>query len=217
NESVGDAEVFYQFSRVGHALSSQVLLLKVEAPRATPPMPTVRDAKPGTGTENYQIDASKLRRNGAFVIIPPQPKLRPGEHYDVHWHGHANGGRTVIEVPAVDDPDEPIVCNVPVDFVAANMGETDKDEAREQGLGWYLLGRGYRAYNPSLMRFHSPDNSAPEQAGINPYVYCLGNPVMWQDPTGHYAEDWGPGRDPVKRKKVPFTGWAGPLSPSTWR
>ncbi|MEG0635648.1 MAG: RHS repeat-associated core domain-containing protein [Pseudomonas sp.] len=85
-------------------------------------------------------------------------------------------------------------------------------EAREQGLGWYLLGRGYRAYNPSLMRFHSPDNSAPEQAGINPYVYCLGNPVMWQDPTGHYAEDWGPNRDPVKQKEkrgvVYWLGWA---------
>ncbi|MGE8060303.1 RHS repeat domain-containing protein [Pseudomonas sp. NPDC089547] len=60
-------------------------------------------------------------------------------------------------------------------------------EARERALGWSLLGRGYRAYNPGLMRFHSPDLAAPEVAGINPYVYCGGNPVNWHDPSGHYG------------------------------
>ncbi len=60
-------------------------------------------------------------------------------------------------------------------------------EARERALGWSLLGRGYRAYNPGLMRFHSPDLAAPEAAGINPYVYCGGNPVNWHDPSGHYG------------------------------
>ncbi len=60
-------------------------------------------------------------------------------------------------------------------------------EARERALGWSLLGRGYRAYNPALMRFHSPDTAAPEDAGINPYVYCGGNPVNWHDPSGHYG------------------------------
>ncbi len=60
-------------------------------------------------------------------------------------------------------------------------------EARERALGWSLLGRGYRAYNPGLMRFHSPDTAAPEQAGINPYVYCGGNPVNWHDPSGHFG------------------------------
>ncbi|MNM61566.1 hypothetical protein D3C81_728690 [compost metagenome] len=58
-------------------------------------------------------------------------------------------------------------------------------EVREEALGWYLLGSGYRAYNPQLMRFHSPDSLAPEEAGINPYLYALGNPVKWRDPTGH--------------------------------
>lgn len=60
-------------------------------------------------------------------------------------------------------------------------------EARERALGWSLLGRGYRAYNPGLMRFHSPDTAAPEQAGINPYVYCGGNPVNWHDPSGNFG------------------------------
>ncbi|KPM66261.1 hypothetical protein HB4184_03630 [Pseudomonas putida] len=61
-------------------------------------------------------------------------------------------------------------------------------EARERALGWYLLGRGYRAYNPVLMRFHSPDELSPEDAGINPYSYCGGNPSNWRDPSGHKGE-----------------------------
>ncbi|BBP60908.1 RHS repeat-associated core domain-containing protein [Pseudomonas sp. St316] len=34
-------------------------------------------------------------------------------------------------------------------------------ERRERQTGWYLLGNGYRVFNPLLMRFHSPDNLSP--------------------------------------------------------
>ncbi|RMO70942.1 YD repeat-containing protein [Pseudomonas syringae pv. primulae] len=61
-------------------------------------------------------------------------------------------------------------------------------EVRETANGWYLLGNGYRAYNPSLMRFHSPDFLSPfAEGGVNPYTYCLGNPIALRDPTGHDA------------------------------
>ncbi|MCZ9636558.1 RHS repeat domain-containing protein [Pseudomonas putida] len=86
-------------------------------------------------------------------------------------------------------------------------------EVRERALGWYLLGRGYRAYNPGLMRFHSPDSLDPEAAGVNPYNYCLGNPVNWTDPTGHQRQGirdpYIPHR-PEKRKKG-IADWAGAI------
>lgn len=50
----------------------------------------------------------------------------------------------------------------------------------------YLLGRGYRAYDPVLMRFISPDDWSPfGDGGINAYCYCGADPVNRKDPSGH--------------------------------
>ena len=68
-----------------------------------------------------------------------------------------------------------------LDSVLGYNGET-----READTGWYLLGSGYRAYDPHLRCFHSPDSESPFGAGgLNPYAYCLGNPISLRDPTGH--------------------------------
>ncbi|VVP00347.1 hypothetical protein PS903_02747 [Pseudomonas fluorescens] len=61
-------------------------------------------------------------------------------------------------------------------------------ELRERHTHWYLPGKGYRAYNPVLMRFHSPDNLSPFRAGgLNPYMFCMGDPINYRDPTGHFV------------------------------
>ncbi|RML44245.1 YD repeat protein [Pseudomonas syringae pv. ribicola] len=59
-------------------------------------------------------------------------------------------------------------------------------ELHESETGWQLLGNGYRAYNPVLMRFHSPDSLSPfGEGGLNAYVYGEGDSVNGVDPTGH--------------------------------
>jgi RHS repeat-associated protein len=58
-------------------------------------------------------------------------------------------------------------------------------ERADPVTGHYLLGNGYRAFNPILMRFNSPDSWSPfKQGGINPYTYCLGDPINMIDPNG---------------------------------
>ena len=61
-------------------------------------------------------------------------------------------------------------------------------ERREPMTGHYLLGNGYRAFNPALMRFNSPDSLSPfGKGGVNAYAYCVGDPVNLIDPTGTFA------------------------------
>ncbi len=56
-------------------------------------------------------------------------------------------------------------------------------------LGWYHLGNGHRVYNPVLMRFHSADRLSPfGKGGLNPYAYCVGDPINHSDPTGRFFE-----------------------------
>jgi len=50
---------------------------------------------------------------------------------------------------------------------------------------FYILGNGYRAYCPSLMRFTKPDHYSPfRSGGLNSYVYVQADPVNRADPNG---------------------------------
>lgn len=52
--------------------------------------------------------------------------------------------------------------------------------------GGYSLGNGYRRYLPGSMRFNAPDSLSPfGPGGVNPYVYCAGDPINRVDPSGH--------------------------------
>ncbi|SOB53648.1 hypothetical protein PLUA15_40104 [Pseudomonas lundensis] len=60
-------------------------------------------------------------------------------------------------------------------------------EHPEAVTGHYLLGQGYRAYNPVLMRFNSPDSWSPfGEGGINAYAYSH-KPLDEVDPSGHFS------------------------------
>ncbi len=50
---------------------------------------------------------------------------------------------------------------------------------------WQFLGKGYRAYKPSLHRFLSEDNISPFY-GVNGYVFARHDPIMLFDPSGHF-------------------------------
>ncbi|WP_224788108.1 RHS repeat-associated core domain-containing protein, partial [Pseudomonas fluorescens] len=59
-------------------------------------------------------------------------------------------------------------------------------ERADPMTGHYLLGNGYRAFNPVLMRFNSPDRWSPfGSGGLNACAYCSGDAVNFQDPSGH--------------------------------
>lgn len=60
--------------------------------------------------------------------------------------------------------------------------------------GIYHLGNGYRASSPGLMRFTRPDDLSPfGLGGLNPYSYCVCDPVNGADPTGHMSWQAGLG------------------------
>ncbi|MBP0953204.1 RHS repeat-associated core domain-containing protein [Pseudomonas sp. 20GA0080] len=79
--------------------------------------------------------------------------------------------------------------------------------------GHYLLGNGYRAFNPVLMRFNSPDRLSPfGEGGLNAYAYCAGDPINLVDPEGHLsfpAAVWV--LSAVQRfRKRPYAAWLAP-------
>jgi RHS repeat-associated protein len=58
----------------------------------------------------------------------------------------------------------------------------DKELDRSNGLDFYDF--VWRQYDPTLMRFTTPDPLAEKYYAISPYAYCMNNPVRYTDSTG---------------------------------
>jgi len=64
-------------------------------------------------------------------------------------------------------------------------------QLHEPATGCQMLGNGYRAYNPVLLRFHSADEQSPfGKGGVNAYAYCAGEPQNRMDPSGQHWIGW---------------------------
>ncbi|WP_084614865.1 RHS repeat-associated core domain-containing protein [Pseudomonas batumici] len=106
--------------------------------------------------------ATDQQRSVLHTLAPDGP--RPGMAYSVYGHQPADNGL--------------------LSLLGFNGERLDRI------TGHYLLGNGYRVFNPVLMRFNSPDNRSPfAEGGINTYAYCMGDPVNQTDPSGH-APAW---------------------------
>ena len=93
-----------------------------------------------------------------------------------------HGTRSVIGQPQFYSPYGH--CS-PKSWILSSMGFNG--ERVDSVTGHYMLGQGYRAYNPVLMRFNSPDNMSPfGKGGPNAYAYCDNDPVNLSDSTGHF-------------------------------
>ncbi|MFB7382677.1 RHS repeat-associated core domain-containing protein [Kitasatospora purpeofusca] len=104
-----------------------------------------------------------LGSDGKQSVLTATGNALPADEYAYTPYGHRKAGAT--------------------DSILGYNGERT-----DPATGWYHLGNGYRAYSPALMRFTTPDSFSPfGPGGINPYVYCLGDPINRTDPTGHLS------------------------------
>ncbi|WP_159994406.1 MULTISPECIES: RHS repeat-associated core domain-containing protein [unclassified Pseudomonas] len=110
--------------------------------------------------------------------------------------------RSVLHTFTADQQQHPIAYS-PYGHRQAESGLTSllgfNGERPDPVTGHYLLGNGYRAFNPVLMRFNSPDKWSPfGEGGLNTYSYCLGDPINRNDATGR-----APGHTPAKYPPTP--------------
>ncbi len=68
---------------------------------------------------------------------------------------------------------------------------------KDDGTGLYYYNARY--YDPALGAFISPDTIVPDAGNLfayNRFMYTLGNPLKYSDPTGHYALCFNEGSQP---------------------
>ena len=221
--SLGAVQVFYQYGREGRSLTSKVLDLTVTRPRATPLMPTIRNASVGGEDNEYDIDAFVIRRSGADVIIPDEADLRDNEYLEVHWQGERNAGCVVVRVPSTEGPR---VFNVPASFIAANMGTAPSKRFPvfyrivDKNTDLYWESKPVKLLVKPLEQFRYPTIDCPEAAGtgelwvkrgegatleLNPWPFVAADQLL----SIHFSGTLNDGKDTTVavtiRDRVPVT------------
>jgi len=129
---LGEHEVFYQFARRGHALTSSTLLVQFETSRSLD-APVIESAEADTtGTQKL---AAEKGIQGAYVEVPEVP-LRPGEHFEVHWQGHEKGGRQITDTPVQEGGRR---YRIDPGVVAANMHQPGDVEGRRFTVFYHIV------------------------------------------------------------------------------
>lgn len=141
-------------------------------------------------TEIQGVLRHSIVQNGKLLLAQQQ---RSGNTLDTTLLA-TDQQRSVLHVVSKADQQQQSIVYSPYGHRSAENGLLSllgfNGERRDPVTGHYLLGNGYRAFNPVLMRFNSPDSLSPfEKGGLNPYAYCLGDPINRADPNGHYS--WG--------------------------
>ena len=109
-------------------------------------------------------------------------------HFDVR-------GSTV----AITDENGTVTDTFAYDAYGGTIGRTGTTDTPFRYCGQYgimtepngLLYMRARYYSPTICRFVSQDSvvgSISDSSSLNRYAFCGGNPVMYVDPTGHFAE-----------------------------
>ncbi|WP_163029483.1 RHS repeat-associated core domain-containing protein [Pseudomonas viridiflava] len=120
--------------------------------------------------------------------------LHAGEHWLAFQRKHEEGSE--CELLATDQQDsviaipQSVFCYTPYGGRYPKCNPMDlpgfTGQQADRVTGHYLMGNGYRAFNPVLMRFNSPDSLSPfGEGGLNTYAYCAGDPINRVDPSGH--------------------------------
>ena len=155
--------VFYQFARGGNALSSAPLTLTIRTPLDLTPPLVERATAEGDAGEFKGVLLAEHATSGAYVKLPEALPSGPDYHYEVHWQGHANGGRHIATEPV--SANEPKRFLIPASAVAANMAD---GEDRRFPVFYRLPGEGQGAQDSAPFNLRI----APLPRSRYPQVQC---------------------------------------------